>query len=292
MFLSAFLPARCSLSARFFSSSPKFKTIKLTDKPQFPLLKHSATVFSNSGFHNILLDERLLLTPFGNTLSTSSLSLANLIRDEFVAKANQLTRFTDLPYTLLLSNSLDLTNSDRLDHVKKLKESIRTDTVLFFEKVDWPSHMASAIPDLDHLSDSKLDSLRDFDLNLIQNFFFNPVLELFSSSFSVSELVTSDNISKTPHQSPDTLSFINSFLDSLNPFQLVSTLSTHHNLKSTILTILFLKGLISSHRALRVSRIEETVQSSHWGVTDTFELEEANILSQLDRCLNFYKLNS
>ncbi|UKK01644.2 hypothetical protein MACK_002462 [Theileria orientalis] len=179
-----------------------------------------------------------------------------------------------------------------LDHVKRLKESIRTDTVLFFEKVDLSAHMASSIPDLDHLSDSKLDSLKDLDLNLVQNFFFNPVLELFSSSFNVSELVTSDNISKIPHQSPDTLSFINSFLDSLNPFQLISTLSTHHNLKSIILTILFLKDLISSHRALRVSRIEETFQSSNWGVTDTFELEESNILSQLNSCLNFYKLNS
>nr|PVC54886.1 hypothetical protein MACL_00000008 [Theileria orientalis] len=108
----------------------------------------------------------------------------------------------------------------------------------------------------------------------------------------VSQLVTSDNISKTPQQCPDTISFINSFLDSLNPFQLVSALSAHHNLKSIILTILFLRELISSHRALRVSRIEETVQSSHWGVTDTFELEEATMLSQLDRCLNFYKLNS
>uniref|UniRef100_A0A3B0N8K7 ATP12 chaperone protein, putative n=1 Tax=Theileria annulata TaxID=5874 RepID=A0A3B0N8K7_THEAN len=278
-------------SSRFFSTLNSYKTIKLTNNPKFPFLTKTPTIINNSGYYNILLDNRILLTPLGNTLYTSNLEVANLIIDEFKTNFNKLTTFNDLPYTMLLSKSIDLSLDDKINHLKTLKESINSDSVLFFEKVDFCPDELSCISDIDSLSGSSLENLRKFDLEMVQSFFFPGVLRSFSNLLNVPSLVTSSSVSKIPRQHPDTISVFESYIDSLNTFRLISTLKVLCNLKSIILSLLYLNGLITTTRCLRLSRIEETVQCSHWGLTDSFGLEERRIISELEKCSNFYKLN-
>eukprot|EP00375_Theileria_parva_P002823 XP_765504.1 hypothetical protein [Theileria parva strain Muguga] len=192
---------------------------------------------------------------------------------------------------MLLSKSIDLSLDDKLNHLKTLKESITTDSVLFFEKVNFSKDDLSCISDIDSLSDSNLENLRKFDLEVVQSFLFPPVLKSFSSFLNVPPLVTSSIVSKIPCQHPDTISIFESYIDSLNVFRLIATLKVHYNLKSIILSLLYLNELITATRCLRLSRLEETVQSCHWGITDSFTFEENRIISELEKCSNFYKLN-
>lgn len=285
-----FLKSFHSTSKGFIHIIRQFGTVKpgykermlLCDKPKYSLCRKSVDIADYEDKFCILLDGKLLLTPCGNNLVTQSKELAEYIRLEWESQIDKLTRFGTLPLTLLLSRTLDFSNSSKNTHVTELLDSLQTDTLLFYERCE-----PVELPNIDILSEDVLSKIRPLDLKVLQSSIITPLLESFESHFELDKIVISDTISKCPTQNPNSLILLRNLLDSFETPLVVTTRHLQKSLKSLILPLMLVYKLITPAHALRSSRLEETLEAANWGVSDDFKIAEEIIMKDIHACLLF-----
>ncbi|EKX73096.1 conserved hypothetical protein [Theileria equi strain WA] len=267
----------------FGNTGPEYKgKIILCDKPKYSLCRKSVEIADYEDKFCILLDGKLLSTPFGNDIVTHSRELANHIKLEWEAQIDKLTRFGTVPLTLLLSRTLDFSDYSKGTHIVDLLDSLQTDTLLFYERCE-----PIDLPDLGSLSEDVLSQIRPLDLKVLQSSIINRLLDLFATHFRLEPIVISDTISKCPVQSDATLKVLHNTLYSLENPHIITVLHLQKCLKSLILPLMLIHKMVTPTDALRASRLEETLEAANWGVNDEFKATEDLIMKEIHTCLLF-----
>eukprot|EP00371_Babesia_bovis_P000545 XP_001609192.1 hypothetical protein [Babesia bovis T2Bo] len=218
-------------------------------------------------------------------MTTRSRIVAELVVDEWRSHIGQLTRFGTIPTTMLLSEMIDLCPSMRDAVLKGIMLALNFDTALRFDRRD-----VVELPPLESIStlDTRhMDALAKLDLDVLQSSYLLPILEKFAKIRGTSPLAHSASLTTELQQPPDVLKHIEHMLHSMPLHELVTMNNVHKRLKSVILPMELLDGVIGATQALRASRLEETLQAASWGINDEFLDHEETMLKELNAALRF-----
>ncbi|GBE62038.1 ATP synthase mitochondrial F1 complex assembly protein [Babesia ovata] len=261
--------------------------VRLRDKTAHTLCRKSVDLHYTGQQYSVLLDGRLLESPLGNVLGTPSRSVAERVVAEWRERLGQLTRFETLPMTMLLAETVDMRPDKRASVVSTLVDALDFDTALrFHPQPEVPLEMLAGIEELDSAC---MDRIAPLDLDVLQSTYLLPILRAFAQRRGTSALVASGEIASSPRQPADVVDAVRSTLLSYSAAQVVVVKNIHRRLKSIVLPLELLDGAIDTARAVRASRLEETLQAASWGVCADFREQECIMVSQIGVALEFWR---
>ncbi|KAK1444110.1 ATP12 like protein [Babesia gibsoni] len=261
-----------------------YKRVRLCDKPAYSLCRKSAELLRQDSNILLLLDGNLLESPLGNVICTTSSTLGEGILSEWRAQLGKLTRFDTLPITMLVAETIDRRPAEREKIVNTLIDSIKFDTVLRFDMSP-----VVELPPLENLDNIKLSQIDSLDIDVLQSSYLKPILDGFSKRRGTSPLVTSASIASYPSQPPDVYQAIERSIHNLSEEEITTIWKLHRSLKSVILPLELMEGVIGATQALRAARLEETLQAARWGISQDFKHTESSILQKINVSLFFYR---
>ncbi|CDR97892.1 hypothetical protein, conserved [Babesia bigemina] len=260
--------------------------VRLRDKTAHTLCRKSVELHSTGQRHSILLDGRLLESPLGNVLRTPSRAVAERVVAEWRERLGQLTRFETLPMTMLLAETVDMSPDKRASAVATLVDALDFDTALrFHPSPEAPLELLAGIEELDSACMSRIAPL---DLDVLQSTYLLPILRAFARRRGTSALVASGDLATSPRQPADVVDAVRSTLTAYSAAQVVALKNIHRRLKSIVLPLELLDGAVDAARAVRASRLEETLQAASWGVCADFIEQECTMMSQIGVARDFW----
>ncbi|GIX65908.1 ATP synthase mitochondrial F1 complex assembly factor 2 [Babesia caballi] len=275
---------RCLCSASPLEPLPR---VRLHDKVGSSLCRHSAQLLPTGSRYAVLLDGRLLESPLGNVLSTASLPVAERVVSEWREQRGRLTRFESVPTTMLLAETVDLRPGQRAAVVDALIRGLDFDTALRFDP-----RPAAPLPPLEALDDGVLSQIAKLDLDVLQSSYLTPILGAFAARRRTSPLTPAGAIGSCPRQPDDVLAAVYRALASASDAEVTALHKLHRSLKSVILPLELLDRAVEPARAVRASRLEETLQAAAWGACAEFREHENSLLLQIDAALHFQRAHA
>jgi len=222
-------------------------------------------IISNDDGYEIGLDGRKIKTPLNNILKVNSLSLANMIANEWRSQRDLIKKhemlLTNIAFTAI-DNPQNMTKEEMID---QLTEWLYTDTLCF--RIKEPVEMKS-----------------------LQEQRYDPILDWLRERYNC-EVPISDNIMPPdiPVSTQNKLKQIFNF----NQASLFGLTLITENLKSLILTIALINQKISISEAVSLSRLELEYQTRVWGSVEwAHDLEKNLITATVASALIFFLSNS
>ncbi|KAJ6649694.1 ATP synthase mitochondrial F1 complex assembly factor 2 [Pseudolycoriella hygida] len=212
--------------------------------------KNTNVVYSGNNQYEITLDNRKLKTPNGAQFVVRSEPLAIAVAAEWNAQKETVERST-MHLTALCSTAID--NPNRLtkeDMVNFMLNFVPTDTVLFH-------------------------SSEDDELYKVQCRDWDPVIKWFNDRYET-DLKKSRDIS-SPVLAGESKMNISKYLMSYDLTSMHGFVFAVDVLKSIVLAFACIDRYLTVEQAVRLSRLEEEFQITHWG-----RVEWAHDLSQQD----------
>ncbi|GAB0091612.1 ATP synthase mitochondrial F1 complex assembly factor 2 [Sergentomyia squamirostris] len=198
----------------------------------------SATLQTSNGKYEIALDQKKLKTPGGKIFQVTSEPLANAVAAEWNLQRENIDRST-MHLTSLLNTAQDNPNGlTKIDLTNYLVNYLPTDTVLF-------------------------QSEKEDELASVQANEWDPVILWFNKQFQA-DLRKSNDLS-SPQLSATTRMNVSKYLLSHDESSLHAITFSVDSLKSVILTLAILHRMLSTEKAVYLSRLEEEFQLGFWG---------------------------
>lgn len=244
-------------------------------KTTFVVIRNMATVkrfyrktniLSNGEKFEITLDQRKLKTPKGKVFEVNNKALALAVAAEWEAQKDIIEK-ESMHLTALCNTVLDNPNNQtKSDIVNYITNCLEIDTVLF------------------HSSEKD-------DLYKLQVEKWDPLVQWFCDHFQVN-IVKTQSID-TPAVPIETKTVLMRHLLSYNYNAIHGFFYAVNALKSVILTLATIERLITVEEAVKLSRLEEEFQISHWGNIEwSHDLDKYDLQSRVAAAVLFVHLNS
>ncbi|XP_076687131.1 ATP synthase mitochondrial F1 complex assembly factor 2 homolog l(2)k14505 [Andrena cerasifolii] len=241
----------------------------------FSIVRNMATVkrfyrktniLSSGGKFEVTLDQRKLKTPRGKIFEVDSKPLALAIAAEWDAQKEIIDR-SNMHLTALCNTVLDNPhNHTKLNMANYIVNCLEMDTVLFHsnESEEW----------------TKLQSDK-----------WDPLVQWFCDNYRVNLMKTKSI--NAPAVSPETKAVLIRHLMSYSYSAVHGFMYGVDAVKSVILTLAAAERVINIEEAVKLSRLEEDYQASHWGSVEWFhDQNKFDLQSRLAAAILFVHLNS
>ncbi|XP_011306059.1 ATP synthase mitochondrial F1 complex assembly factor 2 [Fopius arisanus] len=214
----------------------------------------------------ITLDQRKLKTPKGNVFEVSSKPLALAVAMEWESQDDTINR-SNMHLTALCSTLLDNPHQySRIDIVNYISNYLETDTVLF---------QSNDTEELFKLQTDKWD----------------PVIQWFCDKYQVD--ITKTTSISPPIIPPGTKDKLIRHFASYDYPALIGFMYGVDVLKSVILMMAVCERFINVEEAVKLSRLEEEFQISHWGNVEwSHDLSKNDLQARLSAAVLFIHLNT
>ncbi|ORM40521.1 uncharacterized protein BXIN_1828 [Babesia sp. Xinjiang] len=249
------------------------------------LCRESAGVLPLGSQFAISIDGAVLESPLGNVLITPSRLVADRVVGEWCRQIGKLTRFETLPATLLLAETVDFHPQQRDTVVGSLVDALDFDTALRFDMQ--PPVTLPPLEGLSALDRTSLAHIVKLDLDVLQSSYIAPILHGFAARRGTSALITAGDVASRLRQPVDVVTAVRVALSASSVADLVAICKMHKCLRSVVLPLELCDGAIDAARAIRASRLEETLQAASWGVSSEFRENETSMLQQIIEALEF-----
>ncbi|XP_066593391.1 ATP synthase mitochondrial F1 complex assembly factor 2 isoform X2 [Prorops nasuta] len=225
----------------------------------------NTNILLSNGKYEISLDQRKLKTPSGRILEISSKPLAYAIAAEWDSQVEIIQR-SNMHLTALCNSVLDNPNNhSKTDMVNYIVHCLETDTTLF-------------------------QSNESEELYKLQCLYWDPLIQWFCNRYQV-DLVKTQSIN-TPNISLSTKQTLIKHLVSYNYSSVHGILCGVDALKSVILTLATIDRKINVEEAVKLSRLEEEFQTSHWGIVEwSHNLNKEDLQARLSAAILFTYFN-
>ncbi|XP_076237498.1 ATP synthase mitochondrial F1 complex assembly factor 2 homolog l(2)k14505 isoform X1 [Calliopsis andreniformis] len=225
-----------------------------------------ANILSSSGKFEITLDQRKLKTPQGKIFEVDSKPLALAIAAEWDSQKEVIDR-SNMHLTALCNTVIDNPHKHtKLDMVNYIVNCLEMDTVLF------------------HSNESD-------ELYKLQTENWDPLVQWFCDNYSVN--LTKTKSIETPTVPIETKAVLIRHLMSYNCSAVHGFMYGVDAIKSVILTLAAAERVISIQEAVKLSRLEEDFQASHWGSVEWFhDQNKYDLQARLAAAILFVHLNS
>lgn len=243
--------------------------------PMFTIVRHMATVkrfyrktniVSSDGKYEVTLDQRKLKTPRGRIFQVNSKPLALAVAAEWDAQKETIER-ESMHLTALCNTIQDNPhNNTKIDIVNHVVNCLQMDTILY-------------------------QSRENEELFKLQKEQWDPIIQWFCDRFAV-DMMKTESIQE-PVISLETKTTLARHLMSYNHSATQGFMYGVDAIKSVILTLAAAERSISIVDAVRLSRLEEDYQTSHWGSVEWFhEQNKQDLQARLSAAILFVHLNS
>ncbi|XP_024946870.1 ATP synthase mitochondrial F1 complex assembly factor 2 isoform X2 [Cephus cinctus] len=223
-------------------------------------------ILSSGGKFEITLDQRKLKTPKGQIFEVNSKPLALAVATEWESQGDIINR-GNMHLTALCSTALDNPhNHNKLDIVNYIVNYLETDTILF------------------HSADAE-------ELTKLQMEKWDPLIQWFCDQYEI-DIVKTNSI-EAPVVPLQTKAVLTRHLSSYNFEAVQGFMYAVDTLKSVILPLAAVERVIGIEEAVRLSRLEEEYQISHWGNVEwSHDLSKHDLQGRLAAAILFIHLNS
>ncbi|KAJ7905346.1 hypothetical protein B0H14DRAFT_2659926 [Mycena olivaceomarginata] len=218
----------------------------------------NATVGQKDGSYTVLLDNRALKTPSGNTLLVPPQKslVSTLIAAEWENQETFLKHHA-LPMTALASRAIDamVDETTRAEVRQALLDYLDTDTICFYQ--DYPPQLVD-----------------------LQAQHWDPLLSWARSTFGV-ELHTSDSLLFNS-QPDETKSKMDQILSTFDHWEMAAMERATYTTKSFIIALALVKKHLTVEQAALAAQAEVASQIERWGeVEDTHDVDFHDVRRQL-----------
>ncbi|XP_012280075.1 ATP synthase mitochondrial F1 complex assembly factor 2 isoform X2 [Orussus abietinus] len=222
--------------------------------------------FTKYGKYEVTLDQRKLKTPKGQNFDVNSKPLALAVATEWDSQEETINR-SNMHLTALCSTVLDNPNNhQKVDIINYIVNYLETDTILFHS--------------------SEID-----DLYKLQTQRWDPLIQWFCDRLQVN-IIKTQSI-ETPIVPPETKNALKRHLTFYNDNAIQGFMYGVDILKSVILTLAAAERAITVQEAVKLSRLEEEYQISHWGTVEwSHDLSKEDMQARLAAAILFIHLNS
>ncbi|XP_029056163.1 ATP synthase mitochondrial F1 complex assembly factor 2 isoform X1 [Osmia bicornis bicornis] len=223
-------------------------------------------ILSSGGTFEITLDQRKLKTPQGKVLQVDSKPLALAIAAEWDMQTETIDK-SNMHLTALSNTVIDNPNNHTKENVVNyIVNCLEMDTVLF------------------HSNESD-------DLYKLQIKHWDPLVQWFCDNYGVN--MTKTQSIQAPAVSEETKKILTRHLMSYNYNAVYGFMYGVDAIKSVILTLAAAERMISIKDAVKLSRLEEDYQTSHWGSIEWFhDHSKYDLQARLAAAILFVHLNS
>ncbi|KAG7208525.1 hypothetical protein KM043_014744 [Ampulex compressa] len=223
-------------------------------------------IVSNGTKYEITLDQRKLKTPRGKVFEVESKPLALAIAAEWDAQEKIIDRGS-MHLTALCNTVIDNPhNHSKIDMVNHIVNCLESDTILF--------------------QSSEVDELYKLQVE-----HWDPLVQWFCDKYRVN-IIKTQSI-QAPVVPSETKATLTKHLLSYNYNAIYGFMYGVDALKSVILTLAAAERTISIIDAVRLSRLEEEYQTSHWGSVEWFhDHSKQDLQARLAAAILFVHLNS
>ncbi|XP_043249527.1 ATP synthase mitochondrial F1 complex assembly factor 2 [Colletes gigas] len=223
-------------------------------------------IISSSGKFEIALDQRKLKTPQGNIFEVDNKPLALAVAAEWDAQKDIIDR-GNMHLTALCNTVIDNPHKHtKIDMVNYIVNCLEMDTLLFH-------------------------SNENDELYKLQTEQWDPLVQWFCDNYSVN-MVKTQSI-EAPVISSETKAILLRHLLSYSCGAVNGFMYGVDAIKSVILTLAAAERVISIRDAVRLSRLEEDYQTSHWGTVEWFhDHNKYDLQTRLAAAILFVHLNS
>ncbi|XP_015438665.1 PREDICTED: ATP synthase mitochondrial F1 complex assembly factor 2 [Dufourea novaeangliae] len=223
-------------------------------------------ILSSGRKFEITLDQRKLKTPQGKIFEVDSKPLALAVAAEWDAQKEIIDK-SSMHLTALCNTVIDNPhNHKKLDMVNYIVNCLEMDTLLFH---------SNECDELYKLQSEKWD----------------PLIQWFCDNYAV-DIVKTKSI-EAPTVSIETKSVMLRHLMSFNYSAVHGFMYGVDAIKSVILTLAAAERVIGVEEAVRLSRLEEDFQTSHWGTVEWFhDHNKYDLQTRLAAAILFVHFNS
>ncbi|XP_054001914.1 ATP synthase mitochondrial F1 complex assembly factor 2 [Hylaeus anthracinus] len=241
----------------------------------FSIIRNMATVkrfyrktniVSSGGRFEITLDQRKLKTPQGKIFEVDNKPLALAVAAEWDAQKDVIDR-SNMHLTALCNTIIDNPHKHtKIDMVNYIVNCLEMDTLLF------------------HTNESD-------ELYKLQTEKWDPLVQWFCDNYSVN-MVKTQSI-EAPIVSEETKMVLVRHLMSYDYAAVHGFMYGVDAIKSVILTLAAAERVITIQDAVKLSRLEEDFQTSHWGSVEWFhDHNKYDLQTRLAAAILFVHLNS